>query len=328
MSMPLPQLSALKQLGLRQEDFLIQCDQELSLAQRQTSNCFGFKWSKRDTYESEAMQKHARQWLIERYLNGDPSVLDKWFKGGDRIVLDAGCGAGYSALLFFGDKLKENHYLGVDISEAVDVARQRFAQAGIPGEFARGDIMRLPIPENSLDMIYSEGVLHHTDDTGEAVRRLTRKLKSGGRFLFYVYKKKAVIREYTDDHIRCALKNLSDENAWQALEPLTRLGQILGKLDVNIEIPEDIPLLGIKKGSNSLHRFFYYSICKLFYRPELSFDEMNHINFDWFRPLNCRRHTIEEVKEFCRASGMDIERLHVDDSGITIVGIKKKFPNE
>ena len=151
---------------------------------------------------------------------------------------------------------------------------------------------------------------------------LARKLRGGGRFLFYVYAKKAVIREFTDDHIRHHLQNLNDEEAWKALESLTRLGITLGDLNVKFEVPEDIPVLGIKKGEYDLQRFFYWNICKMYYRPEFSFDEMNHVNFDWFRPLNCHRHTPEEIKKWCQEAGLMIEHMNVQEAGITIVAVK------
>jgi arsenite methyltransferase len=165
-------------------------------------------------------------------------------------------------------------------------------------------------------------VLHHTDSTEQSLKFLARKLRKGGRFLFYVYAKKAVIREFTDDHIRNYLQKHSDEEAWKALEPLTKLGIEIGKLQVKLEVPEDIPYLGIKKGEIDLQRFFYWNICKMYYRPEFSFEEMNHVNFDWFRPLNCHRHTPEEVRLWLNESGMEIEHLDVQESGITAVAVK------
>ena len=47
-----------------------------------------------------------------------------------------------------------------------------------------------------MDLIFSEGVLHHTDSTERSIHYLAAKLKTGGRFLFYVYARKAVIRRW------------------------------------------------------------------------------------------------------------------------------------
>jgi arsenite methyltransferase len=293
-----------------------------SEAQRQTENAFGFKWAKRETYESDAMRNTAREWLFERYCGGDTAVLLAWLSGGRKKILDAGCGAGFSAMLLFADHLRDHDYIGADISDAVAVARERFREAGYPGTFMKRDILDLPIADGSLDMIFSEGVLHHTDSTERAIKALAPKLLEGGRFLFYVYAKKAMIREFTDDAVREAIRPLSDEDAWAALKPLTKLGIALGELDAEIDVAEAIPYLGIEAGKQSLQRFFYWSICKTYYRPEFTLDEMNHINFDWFRPLNCHRQTPEEVSRWCREAGLLIERLDVQPAGITVVARK------
>jgi SAM-dependent methyltransferase len=261
--------------------------------------------------------------LFERYCENDPGRLQEWLPGGPKIILDAGCGSGYSALVFFGEHLKFNDYLGVDISEAVEVAKIRFQEAGYPGDFLQMSLMDLPLPEASVDLIFSEGVLHHTDSTEKALKKLARHLKPGGRFLFYVYAKKALIREFTDDYIRQQLQPLGDEEACKALESLTKLGIALGKLNVELEVPEDVPLLGISKGKFNLQRFFYWNICKMFYRPEFSFEEMNLVNFDWFRPLNCHRHTPEEIKQWCQEAGLAIEHMNVQEAGITVVALKQ-----
>lgn len=313
-------MSALKRLriGIREHDV----EKRYSKEQEQTAKCFDFKWSRRETYESDRMRALGEKWLFERYCSGDPNKLAEWLDGGRKVILDAGCGSGYSALLFFGDLLKEHDYIGVDISPAVNLAKIRFQEMGYPGDFIQMSIMELPIPDKCVDLIFCEGVLHHTDSVGEGIEYLSKKLKVGGRFLFYVYARKAVIREFTDDYVRNCIKGMEDEEAWKALEPLTKLGIALGKMKVEIEVPEDVPYLGIMKGKIDLQRFFYWNICKLFYSPELTLEEMNHINFDWYRPLNCHRHTPQEIRTFCDGAGLQIEHMDIQNSGITVVALR------
>lgn len=317
-------MSALERLGLSPENLRESpALAAVSESQSQTREAFGFKWTRRESYESSGVEAYRRKWMLERYCGGDGGLLDDWLSGDRRLILDAGCGAGQAALLFFGRRLADHDYLGVDISEAVEVARRRFADEGVPGEFLQADFTTLPIPDGSLDMVFAEGVLHHADSTREALVRLSRALRGGGRFLFYVYAKKAPIREFTDDLIRERLKGLTDEEAWDALRPLTRLGKALGETGAEIEVPEDIPYLGVKKGRYDLQRFVYYHIVKAFYRADFSFEEMNHNNFDWFRPLNCHRHTPEEVRSFCEEAGLEIETFREEPSGITVVARKR-----
>lgn len=289
--------------------------------QEQTSDTFGYKWKKRDTYESDSIQDMSTKWLMERYFEGDSAQLHKYILGGKNF-LDAGCGAGYSALLLFGKALNNVNYLGVDVSSAVDVAKERFTEAGVKGEFLQTSLTNLPFNEAMFDFIFSEGVLHHTDSTEDSFRYLVKFLKPNGCIGFYVYRKKSAIREFTDDYIRKQLKDKSNEEAWRTLEPLTKLGQNLGKLKCKIKIPEDIDVLGIKAGEMDIQRFFYYHVCKAYYHEGFSLDEMNHINFDWFRPLNCHRHTEEEVCRWCESEGLKVERMFVEPSGITTIARK------
>ncbi|MFC3712429.1 class I SAM-dependent methyltransferase [Sphingoaurantiacus capsulatus] len=301
---------------VRRNDIL----RELSLAsdqQEQTKSTFGFKWEKRDTFESEASLRRMKEWLIERY--GDVPNAGWWKDHGDKpLVVDAGCGAGMSGLELFAPAVPRIRYLGVDISTAVDVARDRFEKAGLDAGFMQADITDLPLPEGSVDVIFSEGVLHHTDSTERALKSLARRLKVGGRFLFYVYKTKGPIREFTDDYIRDKLEPIAPEQAWELMMPLTKLGQALGELNIELTVPEEISLLEIPAGKINLQRLFYWHVFKAFYREDLTLDEMNHINFDWYAPRNAARQTPEQVRQWCREAGLEIEREVVEDAGITI----------
>ncbi len=295
----------------------------ISDAQQQTTETFGFKWKLRDTFESEASRQRMRQWLRERY--GKVEEMG-WLVGNDEppMVVDAGCGAALSGIELFGGIMDRIRYLGVDISEAVDVAAERFREQELDGAFLQADISELPLPDESVDVIFSEGVLHHTDSTEYALKSLARRLKPGGRFMFYVYRKKGPIREFTDDFVRERMQEMSPEEGWDAMMPLTRLGKALGELDIDIDIPEDIELLNIPAGRINLQRLFYWHVFKAFYSPDLSLEEMNHINFDWYAPANAHRQTPEEVRAWCHEAELDIEKETLEEAGITIIARKRE----
>jgi SAM-dependent methyltransferase len=292
-----------------------------SASQAQTSDAFGFKWRRRESYDSPAMLGAIREWLVERY--GSPDEMEWLFNAGrSQLLLDAGCGSAVSALELFGERLNRAHYIGADISVAAEVARQRFAERGIHGRFLQCDLMRLPFAAGSLDAIFSEGVLHHTDSTRDAILTLARLLRPGGRFMFYVYNKKSPIREFSDDLIRDKLQGMSPDAAWEALMPLTKLGIALGELDVEVDVPQDVALLGIPKGKINLQRLFYWHIFKAYYRPEFALEEMNHVNFDWYAPKNAHRQTPEQVRAWCAEAGLVPERERVEEAGITVIARK------
>lgn len=106
------------------------------------------------------------------------------------------------------------------------------------------------------------------------------------------------------------------------MAPLTRLRQAPGQLDIKIEIPAAIDLLDILADRINLQCFFYWHVCKAFYRPDMMHDKMNHINFDWFAPKNAHRQSAEEVRAWCEELGLSIEREVAEEAGITIVARK------
>jgi len=299
---------------------ILRATEVVSAAQGQTSDAFGFKWGKRDTYEGETIN-HARRWLVEKY--GDVARMPWLFDTSPNpVLLDAGCGAAVSGLVLFEPVLDRVRYLGVDVSPAVDVAKVRFAERGISAAFLQADLNRLPLPENSVDLIFSEGVLHHTDDTRAALAAVVRHLKPGGRIIFYVYRRKGPIREFSDDYIRDKLQRMTMEEAWDAVMPLTRLGKVLGDLDIEVDVPEAIDLLEIPAGRINLQRLFYWHVFKAFYQPGMTLDEMNNFNFDWYAPKNAHRQTPEQVRAWCRDLSLAIEHERIEEAGISIIARK------
>ena len=303
----------------RLEGGIVRFETNSSSNQKQTEQVFDFKWHQRDTFESDTSLQMMQNWSNERYL-----PVSEWFppQVEPYTVLDAGCGAAYTGLQYFRPILDRIRYVGADISAAVDVAKIRMRDAGADAAFIQCDLTRLPIPNGSIDAIFSEGVLHHTDSTRNAILSLSPLLKASGLFMFYVYRRKGPIREFTDDYIREKMQLMTPEEGWKAMEPISRLGKMLGELDITIDVPERIELLDIDAGQINLQRFFYWHILKCFYRPEYTLDEMNHINFDWYAPKNAFRQTPEEVHEWCTESGLKILHERVEEAGITIVARK------
>ena len=304
-------------IGVTREKNIVRDVGVVEERQAQTRDMFAFKWQQRDTYASQNMKEAQIVWLNSRYEGR--SLLEHWGGTDTPTVLDAGCGSGFSAELVFAADFNHIRYVGADISEAVDIAAEVLGTKIPDSFFIQADLTKLPFSNRSFDIIVSEGVLHHTPSTKEALLSLVRLLKPAGIIAFYIYNKKAPVREFTDDYIREKIADLPPEQAWKMLEPLTRFGIALGEMNAHIDVPEDVPLLGIKKGRHNIQRLFYWTICKMYYRPEFSLDEMNHINFDWFTPKYCHRQTPEEVMSWCIEAGLDIEHIKVEEAGITVV---------
>ena len=284
--------------------------------QGQTGASFGYKWGRTDTYLSPAMRAMGRQWLIERY--GFPSTeAMRGYLEGQGAVLDLGCGGGYSTSLWMDDHWAGRLWLGADISEAIDVARDRLGH--LPGTaFIQADILHLPLRSGTFDAIIAEGVLHHTPSTRLALESATRVLAPGGEIMFYVYRRKGPIREFVDDLVRDRISSLPPADAWDALKPLTRLGQGLAQTGASVVVAEDIPLLEIPAGTYDVQRLFYWHVAKAFWNPDMSFEENHHINFDWYHPAYAHRQTEAEVRSWCAEFGLRIVHFDAQESGFTV----------
>lgn len=100
-------------------------------------------------------------------------------------VLEIGCGLGTDGAQF---AKAGADYTGIDLTEAsIELAKKRFELAGLKGEFRVSDAENLDFADETFDVVYSHGVLHHTPDTAKAVREIHRILKPGGRAMVMLY---------------------------------------------------------------------------------------------------------------------------------------------
>ena len=289
--------------------------------QIQTADSFGYKWGKVESYDDGPMAETSRAWQIERYGFGSAAeVRDAFAAHG--LVLDAGCGSGFSSSLWL-DEGWTGEWVGADISGAIDVARRRIG--GFRGtHFVQADLLDLPFADGSFGAVFSEGVLHHTPSTEQAFHAVARLLRPGGELFAYIYRKKAPVREFTDDYVRSLVAPLAPDEAWEALRPLTRLGQALAELKVEIDVPEDVSLLGIKAGRQDVQRLVYWNFAKLFWNPSWSFEENLHVNFDWYHPTYAHRHTAEEIRGWCADAGLEVLRLHDEEPAAWTIRARRR----
>lgn len=100
-------------------------------------------------------------------------------------VLEIGCGLGTDGAQF---AKAGADYTGIDLTDAaVELAQKRFELFNLPGTFRVADAEGLDFPDNTFDLVYSHGVLHHTPDTAGAVKEVHRVLKPGGRAMVMLY---------------------------------------------------------------------------------------------------------------------------------------------
>ena len=121
----------------------------------------------------EEVERHRYQ----DYAPWMPEVMGFNQHAGKRL-LEVGCGMGTDLLQFArGGAI----CTGVDLTpRSIEISRHRFKLYGVPATFLIADGETLPFPDNCFDVVYSNGVLHHTPDTAGAVKEIHRVLRPGG----------------------------------------------------------------------------------------------------------------------------------------------------
>ncbi len=114
---------------------------------------------------------------------GNPAALADLTEG--ETVVDLGSGAGIDVFLAARRVGRDGRVIGVDMTEDMVARGRQLAQehdfANV--EFRLGEIERLPLDADSVDVIISNCVINLTPDKMASFREIHRVLKPGGRIL-------------------------------------------------------------------------------------------------------------------------------------------------
>jgi SAM-dependent methyltransferase len=136
----------------------------------------------RDDYEKFFTDYDRFRYANERHL---PACLDALNVSGKR-VLEIGLGQGSDA-----ERLIRRGAIwsGIDLtSESVERVRTRLMLRELPyGELPQGSVLDLPFADNSFDLVFSHGVLHHVPDIKQGQSEIHRVLRPGGELVIMVY---------------------------------------------------------------------------------------------------------------------------------------------
>jgi len=240
---------------------------------------FGFQWQyfSQTQLDSSNGRNESRDTFVEK------TGLSLEQLQGKRI-LDVGCGMGRFAEVC-ADAGAEVH--AIDLSAAVESAAKNLGER--PGVFLyQADIMRLPFVDNSFDLIYSIGVLHHTSSTRVAFSRLPPLLKPGGTIAIWVYSKRSML---------CAG------------------GEVLRLVTPSLPTPWLLGASRIARPLYYLHRLpvlgdITRAVLPTSMHPDPEWRVLD--TFDWYSPKYQWKHTFTEVKRWFRDAGLvDIETQRV-----------------
>ena len=132
---------------------------------------------------AQQYETHARaRYALEPYIR----TFARFEEGAGRDVLEIGVGMGADHLQWSGANPRS--LTGVDLTpRAVEHTRRRLAFAGRHSNLEVADGERLPFPDDSFDIVYSWGVLHHSPNTARAVGEVRRVLRPGGVARVMIY---------------------------------------------------------------------------------------------------------------------------------------------
>ena len=213
-----------------------------------------------------------------------------------RLVLDAGVGAGRYAevMVRWGAEV-----VGVDLTRAVDAAAQNL-RGSSTAHLVQADIFALPFRDETFDVAYSIGVLHHTPDTAAAFRRVAVTVKKGGYLAVYLYFAGGLAR-YVSDALRIVTTRLPRPVVYYA-----------STVAVPLYFLHRLPLIG--RVSQTLLPTNVH--------PSWRWRWLD--TFDWYTPTYQWKHRYPEVIRWFREAGFS--DLHVADEPICIRGLKVLAP--
>jgi ubiquinone/menaquinone biosynthesis C-methylase UbiE len=113
---------------------------------------------------------------------GNPTAVASLEQG--ETVLDLGSGGGTDVLLSARRVGPSGMAFGLDMTdEMLELARRNQREAGVENvRFLKGTIERVPLPDDSVDVIVSNCVINLSADKPAVFREAARVLKPGGRF--------------------------------------------------------------------------------------------------------------------------------------------------
>jgi SAM-dependent methyltransferase len=129
--------------------------------------------------ELAELPEGARDWALGV---GNP-VRYAFLQPGE-VVLDIGSGGGIDTILAARRVGPGGTAIGLDIVDAMlERARANAAEAGVEGwtEFVLGEMEQIPLPDASVDVVISNGVLNLSGRKSRALAEIFRVLRPGGR---------------------------------------------------------------------------------------------------------------------------------------------------
>lgn len=136
-----------------------------------------------DAYDRQAEMRYSLEPYIRPFAEFDR------YAGKSVLEIGVGLGADHEQFARGGA-----HLHGVDLTErAIRHVQSRFDAKRLNTSLTSMDAEQLSFDDDTFDLVYSWGVLHHTPDTPRAIDQVYRVLKPGGEAKIMIYHKWSMI---------------------------------------------------------------------------------------------------------------------------------------
>lgn len=257
---------------------------------------FGGEWKAFNYLDSDQLEEVREQ--FEAYVRPLPT---HFLKDGNLAIADFGAGSGRWAhfLLEHASQL----WLIEPGKESFSVLEQRFDK-NVKVHLLNETVSENSVPNDSLDLAVSLGVLHHLPDTGLGIQDIFKKIKPGGYFLCYLYyalENKPFLYRLVwriTNRFRIGISKLPYRMRRFVCEiiaalvywPLARLSKVTEKF-------------GLSSGNIPLHHY-----------KDMNFYVMRNDAYDRFGTSLEQRFTKKQISEMVENSGFDVGSLNFSDA--------------
>lgn len=164
---------------------------------KKTKASFAFEWSFLKPEKNDKLWHDESSQLLTVFLNETGEEKGFFI---NKLVADIGSGHGLMTSKIASISTLS---IGVEISKAVELAYKRNGNSN--AWYIQADLQYLPFDESSFDVLYSSGVIHHTNDTEKSLSLIETILKRNGKICLWLYhpqknwihKITMLIREFT-----------------------------------------------------------------------------------------------------------------------------------
>ncbi len=139
--------------------------------------------TEKDAYNNQSSMRYYLEPYIPEFANFKNTI------GKDILEIGVGLGSDHQ-------KFAENGAIltGIDLTDrAIQYTKKRFQIYNLNSNLLVDDAENLSFNNDSFDMVYSWGVIHHSPDTSKAISEIFRVLRKDGEARIMIYSKYSIV---------------------------------------------------------------------------------------------------------------------------------------